>query len=107
MKQYVPPFDINSDVKLRRTLSASRPLCKLIHEYLKLTEMDSILVIGSVEDERCFSTLKFFKSFQRNMLEKHLPLVVEMIGQKYLGILMVQLSEESSHKKWILGFDIF
>jgi len=34
-------------------------------------------------DERCFSILKFLKSYHRNRLGKHLPLVVYMFGQKY------------------------
>lgn len=77
---------MNPLVKLWRTLSASRPLCKLIPEYLKLAEMGSVLVLGSVEDERCFSTLKFLKSCQRNRLGKHLPLVVRMFGEKYFTL---------------------
>jgi len=40
-------------------------------------------VLDLVEDERCFSNLKFLKSCQRNRLGKHLPLVVCMFGQKY------------------------
>jgi hypothetical protein len=48
-----------------------------------LAEVGSVLVFGSVEDERCFSSLKFLKSCQRNRLGKHLPLVVRMFGQKY------------------------
>ena len=50
---------------------------------LKLAKMDSVLVLGSVEDERCFSALKFFKSYQRNRLGKHLPLAARIFGQKF------------------------
>ena len=66
---------MNPVVKLWKTLSAFKPLCRLIPEYLKLVEMGSVLVLDSVEDERCFSTLKFLKSYQRNRLGKNLPLV--------------------------------
>jgi hypothetical protein len=58
----------------------------LISEYVKLAEIGSVLVLGSVEDERCFSSLKFLKSYQRNRLGKHLPLVVRMFGQRYYSL---------------------
>jgi len=59
---------------------------KLISEYSKLTKIGCCLVLGSVEDERCFSTLKFLKSYHRKHLGKHLPLVVWMFEQKYYGL---------------------
>ena len=74
---------LNPVIHLWRNLSQSRHLQKLISEYFKLAEIGCCLVLGSVEDERCFSTLKFLKSCQRNRLGKHLPLVVRMFGQKY------------------------
>jgi hypothetical protein len=49
-----PPFPVNPFVKLWRQLTSSRHLCKLILEYVKLAEIGSVLVLGSVEDERCF-----------------------------------------------------
>jgi hypothetical protein len=61
----------------------------LISEYVKLAEIGSVLVLGSVEDERCFSSLKFLKSCQRNRLGKHLPLVVQLVrmfGQRYYSL---------------------
>jgi hypothetical protein len=36
------------------------------------------MVLGSVEDERCFSTLSFVKSKLKNKLTTHLDLVVWM-----------------------------
>ena len=74
------PLTTNPLIKLWRTLSASRHLGKLISKYFKLAEIGVCLVLGFVEDERCFSNLKFLKSCQRNKLEKHLPLVVRMFG---------------------------
>jgi hypothetical protein len=83
----VPPLlDINPVMKLWHNLSKSRHLCKLISEYFKLAEIGCCLVLGFVEDERCFSNLKFLKSCQRNRLGKHLPLVVRMFGQQYFSL---------------------
>jgi len=78
-----PPFHVNPMIKLWRSLSQSWHLQKLIFEYFKVVEIGCCMVLGSVEDERCFSTLKFLKSCQCNRLGKHLPLVVHMFGQKY------------------------
>ena len=81
-----PPFNVNLLVRLWRTLTSSRHLCKLIPKYIKLAEIGSVLVLGLVEDKRCFSSVKFLKSCQRNRLDKHLPLVVRMFGQQYFTI---------------------
>jgi hypothetical protein len=81
-----PFFNVNPLIKLWRTLSQSRHLYKLISEYFKLAEIGCCLVLGSVEDERCFSNLRFLKSCQRNRLGKHLPLVVRMFGQQYFTL---------------------
>lgn len=78
-----PPLTVNPVIKLWRNLSQSRHLSSLISEFFKIAEIGCCLVLGSVEDERCFSTLKFLKSCQRNRLDKHLPLVVRMFGQNY------------------------
>ena len=82
----VAPFTINPLIKMRRILSTSRHLQKLIPKYFKLAEIGSILILGLVEDERCFPTLKFLKSCHRNRLEKHMPLVVRMFGQQYFSL---------------------
>jgi hypothetical protein len=83
---YTPPFLVNLLVKLWRQLTSSRYLCKLNLEYEKLAKIGNVLVFGFVEDERCFSSLKFLKSCQRNRLGKHLPLVVHMFRQKYYSL---------------------
>ena len=75
------PLTTNPMIKVWRTLSPSRHLRKLISKYFKVAKIGVCLVLGSMEDERCFSNLKFLKSCQRNRLEKHLLLVVRMFGQ--------------------------
>jgi hypothetical protein len=46
-----------------------------------LAKIGCCLVLGSVEDERWYSNLKFLKACQKNRLGKHLPLVVHRFGQ--------------------------
>jgi len=43
-----------------------------------------VMVLGNVEDERCFSTLSFVKSKLRNKLTTHLDLVVCMYVEFFL-----------------------
>jgi hypothetical protein len=43
-------------------------------------------IIGSVEDEKCLSTLAFMKSKLHNRLTTHLPIVVHMFAQKFYAL---------------------
>jgi hypothetical protein len=72
--------------KLWRVVDTSSMLRHGLSEYLKLAEIATILVLGSVEDERTFSTLSFMKDKLRNRLQTHLPLVVTMHGQNFYDI---------------------
>jgi len=40
-----------------------------------------VMVLGSVEDERCFSTLSFTKNKLRNWFVKHLDSILHMYAQ--------------------------
>ena len=53
---------------------------------MKLAEIAYIQVLGSVEDERTFSTLSFIKNRLRNRLTTHLELAVAMHAQKFYTI---------------------
>lgn len=51
-------------------------------EYVKLAKIAMVQVLGSVEDERTFSSLSFLKDKLRNRLDNsHLALVVGMHAQ--------------------------
>jgi hypothetical protein len=41
------------------------------------------MVMGSVDDERCFSNLGLMKNNFRNIVTTHLDLVVKMFAQKF------------------------
>ena len=77
-----PPYDINPVTRIWRTISASRVLSHGFPEYLKLAEIALVHVIGSVEDERVFSSVSFLKTKLRNSLDPHLGVVVGMYSQK-------------------------
>jgi hypothetical protein len=42
-----------------------------------LVELFIAMILGSVKNEHCFSTLSFLKSKLRNQLTKHLDLIVK------------------------------
>lgn len=51
----------NPLMKLWRVVDTSSMLRPGLSKYLKLAEIATILVLGSMEDERTFSTLSFMK----------------------------------------------
>jgi hypothetical protein len=78
------PFDVNPLTRLWRSLD-SASLC-IFPKYMKLAKMVVVHVLGSVQDERCFSSLSFLKNKLRNALDEHLELVVGMYSQKIFSL---------------------
>jgi hypothetical protein len=58
----LPPFTKNPFTQLWEIVGSSQVLTNMILEYLKLAQIGCTFVLGSVEDERTFSSLKFLKS---------------------------------------------
>jgi hypothetical protein len=66
---------------------ANSQILKLkMFELFKLVELVIVMVLGSVEDERTFSTLTFMKSKLRNRPTTHLDLVVRMYAQDFFTL---------------------
>jgi hypothetical protein len=57
-----------------------------------------VTILGSVEDERTFSTLNYMKSKVRNNLQEHLDLVVRMYGQNFYDLKSYPIHDAIS--KW-------
>ena len=66
-----------------RTISTSKVLSSSFPEYLKLAKVGLVQVIGSVEDERCFSALNFIKNKNCHCLTKNLELSMRIFAQKF------------------------
>ncbi|KAG0572981.1 hypothetical protein KC19_VG138700 [Ceratodon purpureus] len=77
---------MNPLTRLWRRLDASGLLRHKLSEYIKVTELAVVTVLGRVEDERTFSTLSFMKNKLRNWLSTHLPLVVGMHAQDFFDL---------------------
>jgi hypothetical protein len=61
--------------------------------------------LGSVEDERCFSSLAFLKSKLRATLDPHLPLVVGLYSQK--AFTLKSFSYVATFDAWIGTSDCY
>ena len=73
----------NPLTKLWRSVACNRALVSNFPEFAKLAKIAIVQVLGSVEDERTFSSLSFLKDKTRNRLDNaHLSLVVGMHAQE-------------------------
>jgi hypothetical protein len=79
----LPPFTKNPFTRLWEIVGSSQLLTNMIPEYLKLAQIGCTFVLGSMEDERTFSSLKFLKSQLRNRLGDNLPLMIRMHEQRF------------------------
>ncbi len=72
----------NPCTKIWTKLATNQLLFHRLSKWLKFIELSMAIIMGSVEDERCFSNQGFMKSKLRNRLTTHLDLVVKMFVQK-------------------------
>ena len=99
-----PPFNVNPLTKLWQILGSNALLTHSFPEYFKLAKMAMTIVLGSVEDERAFSTVGFVKGKLRNKLGDHLPLCVQMFTQKFYTLKnfpyteVVQIWKDNKHR---------
>ena len=66
-----------------QSLSINALLFSKSFEFHELAEMVVVQIMGSVEDERVFSTLSFMKMKLRNKLTDHVDLTVCMFCQNH------------------------
>lgn len=98
------PFDLNPLTRLWRSLDACTVLrVKAFPEYFKLAQIAIVQVLGSVEDERCFSSLAFLKNKLRNSLDMHLECVVGMYSQKIFSL--ETFPYDDAHNEWAAATD--
>jgi hypothetical protein len=80
-----------------KKLAASGILTCRISEWFKLAEIAVVSVIGSVEDERTFSTLTWMKSKVRNRLNNNLDCTLRLHNQPFYTWANFPFSEAISH----------
>jgi hypothetical protein len=67
MRENVPsmmsrPFKVNPVTRMWLSIDSNSFLRHALSEYVKLVEIDICMVLGSVQDERTFSTVTFLKT---------------------------------------------
>lgn len=77
------PFDENPLTKVWSRLAASPTLRERLSEWFKVAEIAMVTVLGSVEDERTFSTMNWVKSKVRNRRGEHLDASVRLFAQPF------------------------
>lgn len=73
-----PLHQVNILTWLWTYLSFSQVIMHNMSKYSKLTKIAMVQVIGSIENDKCFSNLNFIKSKFCNQLMTHLTFVVKM-----------------------------
>ncbi len=96
------PMDVNSVSKLWNKLFRNALLCAQLSKFMNIAKLVVVQIMGSVEDEKTFSTLTFMKTKLQNQLCEHLNLVVCMFAQPfymihtfpYDDVIMAQIDEK-------------
>jgi hypothetical protein len=96
-KMLGPPYDQNPVTKLWQKLGCNGLLLSKLSEFIQLAEIAITTVLGSVEDERTFSSLKFIKSRLRNRWEDNLDTVVKILSQGYYNLENFPYANAYSH----------
>jgi len=79
-------MDLNLLSRLWKKLFSNALLCAHFNEFMKVAKLVVVQIMGSVEDEKTFSTFTFMKIRLRNKLCEHLGLVVCMYMQPFYTI---------------------
>jgi hypothetical protein len=72
--------DCNPLWRLWLRLGANELFMMKMLKWFKFVEICMLQVLGSLEDERCFSTFSFMKNKVHNRLNMHLDMCVKMLG---------------------------
>jgi hypothetical protein len=79
-------MDLNTLSMLWKKLFSSAFSCACLNEFMKVAKLTMVQIMGSMEDERTFSTLTFMKTRLHNRLCEHLDLVVCMYVQPFYTV---------------------
>jgi hypothetical protein len=80
------PVTINPVTQLWQSLDANSYLRHSLFEYIIITKIAIVMVMGSIQDERTFSMVSFMKSKLCDRLGKHLSMAVGFKSQKFFTL---------------------
>jgi hypothetical protein len=79
----LPLFSCNPTSWLWQRLGSNGILEERLSKFLELIEISIVITLGSIEDERTFSTLTYIKNKLKNHFTIHLDMVIRMHVQKF------------------------
>jgi hypothetical protein len=85
-KMMKKPITLNPVTRLWRSIRANNYLKHALSEYIIVAEIATVMVLGSVQDERTFSTVSFMKSKLQNKLTMNLQTVVAFKSQHFYTV---------------------
>jgi hypothetical protein len=91
------PRDKNPVTKVWKKVGQNVLMLSRLLEFMKLAKITFTTILGSVEDERTFSTLGFMKSKLRNCLGEYLNTCVKLFSQPFFTHDSFSYSETISH----------
>ena len=77
------PIEYGAIIKLWTISHESQFLQENMSKYFKLVDLCQTMILGSVEDERMFSALSFFKSKLRNKVDTNVDTCLRLHATKY------------------------
>jgi hypothetical protein len=80
------PLEVNPFTSIWRTIDNNALLTHNISEYMKVVEIAYVQVLGSLEDERTFSTLSFNKNRLYNSPTMNLETCIAMYANKFYSL---------------------
>ena len=96
-KMLGPPDDQNPVTKLWQKLGCNGLLLSKLSEFTQLAEIAITIVLGSIEDERTFSSLKFIMSKLQNCLEGNLDTIVKVLSHGSYNLENFPYTDAYSH----------
>jgi hypothetical protein len=96
-----PTQIVNPLTKIWQELNANSSRSKAFPEYIKLVHIVMVHVLGSMEDERVFSSLIFLKDKLRNRLDNHLGLVTGTHAQSVYTL--KSFPYDDCFKQWVFS----
>jgi hypothetical protein len=79
-------MDVNPVSRLLEKFFSNALMCVQLFEFMKVSKLVVVQIMGFVEDDKMFLTLTFMKTRLRNQLCEHLDLVVHMFAQLFYTI---------------------
>jgi len=81
-----PPINYNPCTNIWIKLANNQLLCHWLSKWLKFIGLFMAIIMGNIEDDKCFFNFGFMNNNLRNRLTTHLDLVIKMFARKFFTL---------------------